>query len=76
MNNTWAFKLLLAIDVFFCSIIWRDPNVTISSMTGLERRKAVTKWWALFMPLSDKHCEKAISFDIERARAALRLLSP
>jgi len=76
MNNTWAFKILLAVDVFLCSIIWRDPNVTISAMVGLERRKSAPKWWVRLVPLTRAHCEDAIAGDIERAYAALRILSP
>jgi len=74
--NTWLVKVLLAADVFFCSIIWRDPNITISSMTGLERRKIAPRWWAKLMPLTKAHCEGAITHDIWRAQEALRRLQP
>lgn len=74
-TGTWGFKVLLYFDVFVCGVIWGDSDVTISAMTGLERRKPQPQSWAKAMPLTKKHCEGAIFHDIQRAKAAIELLT-
>jgi hypothetical protein len=69
-----------ALDVLLCTWIWRDYDITISSMTGLEMRKAAPKWWARALnwflnKLQAGHCEKAIVADTVRAQAALAILT-
>lgn len=80
VNNTYAFKFLIALDMFACALIWRDSDVTISSMTGLEMRKSAPALWARalngFLNLLQKgHCELAIASDLARAQAAQQLLT-
>jgi hypothetical protein len=72
-------KFLIALDMFACCIIWRDPDVTISSMCGLELRKPTPAIWALVIggalnKINPGHCESAIIGDIARAQSALILL--
>lgn len=79
MNNGYAFKFLIAIDIFVCSIVWRDPDITISSMCGLELRKPAPRWWARWLggalnKIQTNHCESAIGGDQTRALAALKIL--
>jgi hypothetical protein len=73
-ENTYLFKFLIALDIFVSALTFRDVSVTISAMTGLERRKPKPRWWARWMPLTTNHCNLAIQGDIERAQAALKLL--
>jgi hypothetical protein len=79
MNNTWVFKVLIGLDMLGSAIIWRDADVTISSLTGLELRKPNARVWAktlgwVLNHLEANHCEKAIKNDILRAQIALQLL--
>lgn len=80
MNNSYVFKLLIAIDTFVCSVLWRDSGITISSMTGLALRKTSRPRWALILGaalnwIQPGHCEAAIAHDISRAKAALVILN-
>lgn len=81
ISNTYVFKVLLAIDTFFASLIWRDSAITISSYTGLELRGAAPARWAVLLGafldwINPGHCEKAIAHDIARATTALAILTP
>jgi hypothetical protein len=73
-ENTYLFKVLIALDIFVSELCFRGVSVTISSMTALERRKPKPAWWARWMPLTTAHCEGAVRFDTNRAQAALKLL--
>lgn len=78
-RNTYFLVLLRAIDILACSWIWRDYDITISSMCGLELRKAQPAWWArwlggLLNKLQAGHCESAIIADTDRCREALSIL--
>ena len=80
MNNSYAFKLLIAIDMFVCAVIWRDSGITISSMTGLNLRRPTPSLWAkglgwVLNHIQSGHCELAITHDISRAKAALVILN-
>lgn len=80
LTQTYPYKILHAIDVFACTLIWRDSNVTISAMTGLAMRKPNPPRWAkvlnAFLELIQKgHCAMAIQSDIERAQEAIRILT-
>ena len=73
-------KVLFFLDLFICGLIWRMPDITISSMCGLELRRPNPAWWA--KAISDfcdvfeaDHCEKAIAADAERAHSALQTLT-
>lgn len=72
--SSYAGKVLIYVDVLVAGVIWGDSDVTISSLTGLERRKPQPALWARLMPLTTAHCEGAILNDRARAFAALRLL--
>ena len=79
VTKTYPYKILHAIDVFACTLLFRDSDVTISAMTGLAMRKANPPWWARALnaflnAIQRGHCEMAIQADIERAQAAIRLL--
>lgn len=79
MSNTYVFKVLLYFDMFIGACIWRDSDVTISSFTGLELRKAKPRLWARLLGgalnwLQAGHCESAILHDTGRANEALAIL--
>ena len=79
-TSTYGFKILLGLDMLGSVLIFRDPDVTISSLTGLELRKPVPRMWArvlgkILNTLSKGHCERAISHDIERAKSTIAILS-
>jgi hypothetical protein len=79
MNNTYGMVLARAVDIFACTLLWRDYDVTISSMCGLELRKPVPKMWArvlgwAFNHLQTNHCELAILADLSRAKVTLTML--
>jgi hypothetical protein len=78
-DNTYLFKSLLYVDMFLCALIWRDADITISSRTGLELRRAKPRVWArslgwVLNHIQTGHCESAIRSDIARAQAALAIL--
>lgn len=79
MNNGYLFKFLIALDIFVCTLVWRDPDITISSMTGLELRKPKPRLWARILGwilnhVQAGHCERAVKHDILRAQMALAIL--
>ncbi len=79
MNNTYTMVLARAIDIFACTLIWRDYDVTISSMCGLQLRTATPRLWARLLggmlnTLQKGHCEAAILADLTRAKATLIML--
>ena len=80
MNNGYVFKVLIALDMFVASIIWRDSGVTISSLAGLELRKPTPAIWAIVLgrnilnKIQANHCEMAIAHDRARAQEALEIL--
>jgi hypothetical protein len=73
--SSYPGKVLLYIDVCVAGIIWGDSDVTISALTGLERKKPNPRLWCRLMPLTQAHCNGAIAHDIARAQAAIRLLT-
>lgn len=78
-TNTYFLVLLRAFDILACSWVWRDYDITISSMTGLELRKPAPKRWARVLGwvlnhLQAGHCESAILADRERCLEALKIL--
>lgn len=79
MSNTYAFKVLLALDIFVAALLWRDDDITISSYCGLALRKPAPALWARVLGgalnwISPGHCESAISHDVDRAHTALIIL--
>ena len=79
-NNSYGFVILRAIDLFWGTLIWRDYAITISSMTGLELRKAAPARWARILGwvlnhIEPHHCEMAIAADLLRAQTAQAVLT-
>ena len=79
-SNAYFLVLLRGVDILFCTWAWRDYDITISSMCGLELRKgsAGTRWMqALGRALNwlqANHCELAISADKARLTQAAAIL--
>ena len=79
-TNTYFLVLLRAFDILACSWVWRDYDITISSMTGLAMRKPFPPRWARWLNaflnwIETNHCELAIQADQERARQAQAILT-
>ncbi len=79
-QNTYAWVLARTIDILLCGWVWRDYDITISSMCGLELRRPLPAWWARVLGGAlnfcfKGHCEKAIAADTQRATEALAILS-
>lgn len=77
-----AYEVLVArtVDILACTWIWRNYDLTISSMIGLELRKPQPARWARVLgthfleKLWPGHCEGAIASDRLRAQQALAIL--
>jgi hypothetical protein len=79
-NNSYGVLLARTIDVLTCSWIWRDYDITISSMTGLALRAQQPPRWARVLGwcldhIEANHCELAIAADKQRATNALLVLN-
>jgi hypothetical protein len=79
-RNVYFLVILRGIDILFCTWIWRNYDITISSMCGLELRRPLPKLWARWLGaflnwLQPGHCESAIIADQARCQAALVILS-
>ena len=79
MSNAYAMVLARAVDIFACTLLWRDYDVTISSMCGLQLRTASPALWARLLggtlnTLQTNHCELAIAADLQRAKTTLQML--
>jgi len=73
-------KILLGVDILLCMLLFRDPDVTISSETGLALRGSSPPLWArvfgaVLNTLQKDHCEQAIAGDIQRANTAIAYLT-
>jgi hypothetical protein len=78
-TKSYAYKVLLFMDLFVCALVFRDPDVTISSEVGLAMQRAIPPWWATFTNsflnlIRKGHCQLAIGEDIERAQVAIKYL--
>lgn len=79
-NNSYGMVLARTLDILLCGWIWRNYDITISSMTGLElRRGAAARRWARILGgflnwLQTDHCEKAIAADLARLEMAHKIL--
>lgn len=76
--GTLLHSFAVAFDAFVQDLCWNDTlGVTISSRAGLAARRGVL--WPQrivnFIMLSRTHCQDAIATDIQRAEAALQLLT-
>lgn len=79
IQNGYGYKALLFIDLFFCALLFRDPDVTISSETGLAMQRAKPPLWAKLLNgflnlIQPGHCQMAIVADIQRAQTAITYL--
>lgn len=78
-NKGYLVLLARTIDILACSWIWRVYDITISSMVGLELRKAKPAAWARVLGgvlnwIQKDHCEGAIASDRLRIQQALAIL--
>ena len=78
-NNSYGVVVARSIDILCASWVWRDYDITISSLCGLELRKVAPALWARGLGaflnwVEANHCELAIMADQERARQALAIL--
>lgn len=78
-SNAYFLVIFRGIDILACTWIWRDYDITISSMTGLELRKPAPAWWARWLgrflnTLQANHCELAIAADKLRIKQAQEIL--
>ncbi len=78
-SNAYYLVLARTIDIMLCGWIWRDYDITISSMTGLELRKSAPARWARLLGgflnwLQKGHCEAAIAADTIRLYQAAAIL--
>jgi hypothetical protein len=80
IRQGYAYKILLFIDLFLCAVLFRDPDITLSSEAGLAMQRAKPPLWARalngFLNIFQKnHCTISIEADIERARIATEYLT-
>lgn len=79
MTKNYAYKVLLFFDIFVSSLLFRDPNVTISAETGLAMQRAKPPLWAKLLNgfldrIRKGHCAAAVLDDVARAQAAIAYL--
>lgn len=79
-GNGYLYLVARAVDVLACTWFWRQVDVTVSSMIGLEMRGLQPRLYARVLNwILDKiqkgHCELAIAADKQRALDALALLN-
>jgi hypothetical protein len=72
-DHTWSFKLVFALDLFFAAVIFGQPRISISTMSGLVRdgkdgflglklwQRDFLRW--LEPRLSRQHVTHALQFD-------------
>jgi len=78
-RNNYVFKCLLAIDLFWGTILFREYGCTISAQCGLRMRTSSPPLWARVLSsaldrIQAGHCEKAIHADISRAKVTIAYL--
>ena len=78
-NNSYGVVVARSIDILCASWVWRDYDITISSMCGLELRKVAPALWARWLGaaldrIEAGHCELAIQADLERSAQAQAIL--
>ena len=79
-NNSYGVLVARTFDILLCSWVWRDYDLTISSMCGLELRKVAPAWWAVVLGrwilnhIETNHCELALKADEARALQALDII--
>jgi hypothetical protein len=78
-DNSYLFVLMRSLDILTGSWIWRDYDITVSSMTGLALRNPSPPRWARILGgflnwLQTNHCELAIQADLLRCQQAEAIL--
>ena len=78
-SNAYVMVIARTVDILLAGWIWRDYDVTISSLVGLALRTPTPPWWAkalgwVLNHIQARHTELAIAADTERAQQALELL--
>ena len=79
-GKSYGYKVALFVDFWVCALIFRDPDITISSMTRLYMMRAKPPYWARGLNgflnlLQPGHCEIARLSDIARAQGAIVILN-
>lgn len=78
-DTNYVHKCLLYVDMFFCALLTRNPDMTLSARCGLYcQRDAPFAWFILgklLEALQRGHLEMSIAADRLRAQEALKLLS-
>jgi hypothetical protein len=79
-NRSYAVTVARAIDILAATLWRRDYDITISSLCGLELRKAAPARWARILGaflnwLETNHCELAIKADLQRLAEAQAILT-
>ncbi len=73
------YTMIVAIDIFFSSVIANGHNITISSRCGIATRENGNKWLIklgkFLNYFEENHCELSIQADIERAKKAIEYLN-
>jgi hypothetical protein len=78
-NNSYTFVIMRSVDMLTASWVWRDYDLTVSSITGLALRRPYPPLWALALGgflnwLQANHCELAIEADLLRCQQAEAIL--
>lgn len=78
-GTTYVHKVMLYLDILACSLVTRNPDMTLSARCGLYCRRDPPAFWYLLGKLLEAlqrgHLEMAITADRVRAQEALKLLS-
>ena len=77
-GKTYVAKVLLFLDIFFCALITRNPDMTLSARCALYCKHDPPLFWYLLgktlEALQRGHLEMAIAADIARAQQAIAIL--
>lgn len=79
-NKSYTVVVARSIDIMLAGWIWREADVTISSMCGLALRLETPPIWSIVLGrwflnrIEKNHCELAIQADRLRAHMVLQLL--
>lgn len=78
-DTNYVHKVMLYIDVFFCALLTRNPDMTLSARCGLYCRHDPPASWYLLGKVLEAvqrgHLEMSIAADLVRAQAVVKLLS-
>lgn len=78
-GTTYIHSVMLYIDIFACALLTRNPDMTLSARCGLYCRHDPPAFWYLLgktlEALQKGHLEMSIKADLDRAQAAVKMLS-